>query len=145
MTTSTISLLSKPSGDDQIPLGTLAYFRERHRNRVYELVLNEFMASGLSQADLARRLGKRPDIVCRWLGSPGNWTLDTESDLLFAISGGEPEYAISYPLDNAPRNYANPVWLSPTAAPQAGEFNKIVFSDKLTQTTSSSETTNISV
>jgi hypothetical protein len=91
--------LSEPSGAERISEGTFAYFRARTRRRVYSLVVDEFERSKISQADLARRLGKGTDVVCRWLGSPGNWTLDTLSDLLFAISGAEPSYAgVRYPL-----------------------------------------------
>jgi hypothetical protein len=106
------SSLFKPKGDERISVGTLGYFQARNRNRLYETIIREFQNSGISQATLARRLGKRPDVVCRWLGSPGNWTLDTVSDLLFAISGGEPEYSIAYPLDRPSRNYTDPEWLS---------------------------------
>jgi hypothetical protein len=98
MRTSQTTGLSKPNGAERVPEGTLGYFRTRNRHRVYSLVIAEFQKSGLTQADLARRLGKGTDIVCRWLGSPGNWTLDTQSDLLFAISGAEAEYGIRYPL-----------------------------------------------
>ncbi len=101
----------RPEGDERIPLGTLGYMEARNRNRVYDLVIKEFMNSGLSQATLARRLGKRPDVVCRWLGSPGNWTLDTVSNLLFAISGAEASYSLAYPADEAARNYIGPEWL----------------------------------
>jgi hypothetical protein len=73
--------------------------------------MKEFRNSGLSQADLARRLGKRPDVVCRLLGGPGNWTLDTMSDLLFAISGAAPTFNVEYPLNNPQRNQIGPVWL----------------------------------
>jgi hypothetical protein len=61
--------------------------------------MEEFTKSGLSQADLARRLGKGTDIVCRLLGGPGNWTLDTLSDLMFAISGAAPVFSKDYPLN----------------------------------------------
>lgn len=107
-----ISSWSKPVGRDRIDQDILIYFRERHRGRVYDLVISEFERSGISQAELADRLGKGPDYICRLLGSPGNWTLDTESDLLFAISGGEVEYSMHYPLDQSPRNYCEPEWLS---------------------------------
>lgn len=102
----------KPEGGGRIPLGTLGYFRGRHRWRVYELVLSEFQKSKLSQADLARRMGKRPEVISRILGAPGNWGLDTVSDLLFAISGGEPAYEVAHPLDEAARNNTQPDWLS---------------------------------
>src|SRR4051812_21699790 len=93
--------LSEPKGSDRVPEGAFGYFRSRNKHRIFSLVIREFKRRGLSQADLARRLGKGTDIVCRWLGSPGNWTLDTLSDLLFAISGAEVRYGLAYPLANA--------------------------------------------
>jgi len=92
---------SKPTGDGRVPEWTLGYFRTRNKYRVYSLVIDELEKSGISQATLARRLGKGPDLVYRWLGSPGNWTLDTLSDFLFATSGAESGYSILYPLDTA--------------------------------------------
>jgi hypothetical protein len=96
--------LSKPAGRSRIELGTLGYFRARNRGRLYDLVVEEFEKAGISRAELADRLGKRPEVVSRLLGAPGNWTLDTVSDLLFAISGAEPDYGVRYPLDEPPRN-----------------------------------------
>lgn len=77
---------------------------------MYELVVSEFQKSRITKATLARRLGKRPEIISRLLGAPGNWTLNTVSDLLFAISGGEPEYGVRHPLREPPRNYIEPEW-----------------------------------
>jgi hypothetical protein len=98
MRTSRNTSLREPSGTSRVPEGTLAYFRTRNKHRMYSLVIGEFKRSGISQADLARRLGKGTDVLCRWLRSPGNWTLDTLSDLLFAISGAEPAHAVRHPL-----------------------------------------------
>ena len=105
------SVLSKPSGTNKIPIGALGYFRARNKHRMYDLVVKEFKRSGLTQADLARRLGLGTDRVCRLLGGPGNWTLDTASDLLFAISGAEPTYSLGYPLDRPASNRPLPEWL----------------------------------
>jgi hypothetical protein len=102
---------SKPTGADRIPIGTLGYFRARNKHRVYDLVVKEFKKAGISQADLARRLGLGTDRVCRMLGAPGNWTLDTASDLLFAISGAEPTYGLAYPLERPKSNWRAPDWL----------------------------------
>jgi hypothetical protein len=107
-----ISTLSKPNGAVPVPLGTLGYFRARNRWRLYEMVVSEFLTSGITKADLARRMGRRPEVISRILGAPGNWGLDTVSDLLFSISGAEPAYAIAYPLDNSPRNDVQPEWLT---------------------------------
>jgi hypothetical protein len=84
------------------------------------------MKSGISQADLARRLGKKPDRVCKMLAAPGNWTANTASDFLFAISGAEIKYGISYPLDEAPRNLTRPEWLdSPQIVSTNSAFIKL--------------------
>ena len=111
MNTSLTITLSKPEDSLIVPKGTFGYFRTRNKRRLYTLVMQEFKRSGLSQADLARRLGKKADVVCRWLAGPTNWTIDTVSDLLFAISGAEPTYGLSYPLEQPPRNDVRPRWL----------------------------------
>jgi hypothetical protein len=99
MPTSPISSQFKPVGRERINVGLLAYMRGRNRGNIYNSVIEEFERSGISRAVLASRLGKAPEVISRWLGSPGNWTLDTVSDLFFAISGGEPAYGVQYPLD----------------------------------------------
>ncbi len=98
MTTSQTFTLSEPKGTDKVPVGTFAYFRARLKQRVYNLVIREFKKSGLSQADLARRLGMPAPQLNRILRGPGNLTLDSVSDVLFAINGGEPGLSTEYPL-----------------------------------------------
>jgi hypothetical protein len=39
----------------------------------------------ITKAELARRIGRKPEQITRWLGSSGNWTLDTISDLLLGM------------------------------------------------------------
>jgi hypothetical protein len=51
-------------------------------------------------------MGRRPEVVTRLLGSPGNWTIATISDLLLAIAGEELDATSSNPLDKPPRNIA---------------------------------------
>lgn len=89
-----------PLSGSTIPLGKRAYFQERLKGRAYDLVVNEFlrqrdMDPTLTQATIARRLEKRPEQINRWLSGPGNWTLETLSDLLLAICGGEPSVGVS--------------------------------------------------
>lgn len=99
MTTSTtMPRPSKPRSRDKIPASQLAYIKTRTKLRMFELVHQELRKSGLTQAELAARLGKGTDRISRILGAPGNWTLDTASELLFAISGGTLDPAVSYPL-----------------------------------------------
>ena len=107
----TTSRLSKPQGRKRISDANLAYLQTRNRLRLFSLVNEEFQKSGLSQADLAARLGKGTDRICKLLGAPGNWTLDTASDLIFAITGGTLKYMVSHPLDKAKRNDTRPTWV----------------------------------
>ena len=123
----TVYTPSKPTGSEPVPSGTLAYFQVRNRQRLYELVLGEFLKSGITQADLARRLRKAPEIVCRLLGAPGNWGIDTVSDFLFAISGAEASFEISYPLDGNRRNYPHPDWvIGPVRYPSSLERGDVL-------------------
>ncbi|MGE8126042.1 helix-turn-helix domain-containing protein [Methylobacterium sp. NPDC080182] len=95
MTTLPTAWLSSldPRDDATIPQVCLVYLQERLRSRVYDAVMMEFekasIENALTQAKLARRLGRRPEQITRWLSSPGNWTLDTISNLLAAINGKE--------------------------------------------------------
>ena len=102
------SILSEVLTGDRIPLGTLSYFRERFRDRLYDLVLSEFhrraVERGMTKAEVARRIGRRPEQITRWFGAPGNWTLETVSDLLLAVAKAEPEVTL-LPLEGrAARN-----------------------------------------
>jgi hypothetical protein len=116
------SSLVEPAGEDQINDADLAYFAARNRRKIYSVVISEFKKSKLSQAQLGRRLGKRSDVICRWLSGPGNWTLDTVSNLMFGISGGELSYRVVYPLRTQAANYGTPDWinLSDSMHPRTG-------------------------
>jgi DNA-binding phage protein len=98
MTISRTTIFSEILSAERISDGALVYLRQRLRNRLHNLVLEEFIkrenAGTLTKADLARRIGKRPEQITRWLGVSGNWTLDTISDLLAAM-GGELEPAFT--------------------------------------------------
>ena len=70
-----------------IPEDKLAYFRRRLRLHLHEMVVGKFyQQETMTQRNLADRIGKTPDVVNRLLGAPGNWTLDTLSDLLIAMA-----------------------------------------------------------
>jgi hypothetical protein len=87
------SFVSDIVAGEAIPPEKLGYFRGRFSNQIHELVLELFMelerAGKITRAELARRLGKAPEQLTRWLGAPGNWTLDTTSDLFLGM-GYEP-------------------------------------------------------
>lgn len=100
--------LSEILEDKPIPIGKLSYFRERFRDHLYELVVEEFLkreAEGLKRADLARRIGRRPEQITRWLNSPGNWTLETVSDLVLAVCKAEPKVRLQPLSDRIVRNH----------------------------------------
>lgn len=71
-----------------LSLGHLGYFQGRLRNKLFSELLGLFFRKkeqGYTRADLARRLGRRPEQVTRWLAGPGNLKIDTLSDLLLAM------------------------------------------------------------
>jgi hypothetical protein len=113
MNTSQTGFLSEILAGGKISAAKLSYFRERLRNRIHQFLLREFMTrqqEGLTQADVARILGRRPEQINRWLGTPGNCTLDTVSDLLLAISKAELELNADPLEGRAARNYRAPEW-----------------------------------
>jgi len=92
-------MFSKAVGKEPISAGRLGYFRARLQNRLHEIVFEEFVrqekAFGLTRRALAARIGKKAEQITRWLGAPGNWTLDTVSDLLLAMNA-EPTFAVAH-------------------------------------------------
>lgn len=106
-------VLSKPTGEERLPNGVLEYINTRNRLRLFGVVQHEFLKSGITQTQIARRTGRTTAQISHLLGAPGNWTADTASTLIFAISGGVLEYAISNPLEAPPRNRRSPEWLDP--------------------------------
>ena len=98
MTTSqTTPFLSEVLSGETIPAGKLAYFRARLADRFYSLVLEKYIQmekeSGLTRAELARRIRRKPEQITRWFGSPGNWTIETISDLFLGM-GCEPALGV---------------------------------------------------
>lgn len=113
MTTFQTQFLSElAAGHDgpEIPAAKRAFFQERLRGRVFEFILNAFLKetkNGLNKAKLGRRIGKRPEVINRWLGSPSNLELDTISDLLLGIGALEPNISASSYLGRGPTNYSH--------------------------------------
>jgi len=94
-----------------IPEAKRVYFQTRLRNRLFSFILGKFVIEqkkGLSKAALARRIGKSPEVINRWLGAPSNLTLDTVSDLLLGISAEELTPEAESLLKQAPRNFCLP-------------------------------------
>lgn len=101
----------------------LAYFRARLRERWHELLVSEFLEergrSGITRAALAERIGRQPEQVTRWLKAPGNWTLDTISDLFLAL-GAEPQVGAVYISTLPVQNMRGPAWLEPESSHAEG-------------------------
>jgi len=85
--------------------------RARAKRRAYDMVLREFKKSGIKKAELARRLGVGADRVSKMLGGPGNWTISTVADLLFAISAAQPKWEFDLAFKNNRKNDTRPHWL----------------------------------
>jgi len=92
-TSATPSFLTEILEGKVIPARKLAYFRTQLRYALHDVVLQEFLRQEdkveINQADLARRIGRKPAQISRLLGAPGNWTINTVSDLLLGM-GIEP-------------------------------------------------------
>lgn len=143
MTTPQTSFLSEIENGEPIPVGKLSYLRERTRNLLYDFIVRKFIEAekqGLTQAELARRIGKRPEVVNRMLGSPGNWRIDTISDLLVGISAEELEPKSVSLLNRARRNQQHPEWLQECLSDSHSSRG---IDTKRLQTTTSGEDTNI--
>jgi hypothetical protein len=93
-----------------IPESKRVYFQRRLRDRFFDFIIGCFLreqANGLTKAKLARRIGKPPEVVNRWLAAPSNLTLDSISDLLLGICAEELEMNGHSVLNRLPTNYAH--------------------------------------
>ena len=81
--------LEKAISEDVIPAFWLGYFREAFRESVNDQFLELYQAAaaqkGLTKKDIARKLGRRPEQITRWLAAPNNLEIDTVSDLALAL------------------------------------------------------------
>lgn len=109
MSSSRIISPKELEGNDTLSLGTREYFRARLRNRLYNFIVSKYLArekaGTLNQRALAARIRRRPDVVNRLLAAPGNWTLDTVSDLLLGIGPEELEMSSRSVVNLPARNF----------------------------------------
>lgn len=122
--------LSDSAKSEAIPPQTLAYFQGRLRNRLFDYVLRKFLEkekTGLTKAKLARRIGRKPEVISRLLGAPGNWSLDTVSDLLLGIAEEELQTA-SQSIHQSIVNYHYRPWAENTKAREGDKRKQPVIS-----------------
>ena len=106
--------LSKPEKGTEIDPFDLAYVRGRNKNKAHSMLLEVFGQSGLTKAELARALKKKPEQITRLLAGPGNLTLNTLSDLVFALNGEFLSIQGVDELSKARSNCTAPNWLVAT-------------------------------
>jgi hypothetical protein len=76
-------------GSGRLSPGTMGYLCALTREAYFDYVhqkLAEAEAKGATRASIAARMGKSPSRLSKILGAPGNWTLDTITELLAAIA-----------------------------------------------------------
>jgi hypothetical protein len=103
-----------------IPESKRVYFQERFRGRIFDFLVGRFVReqkNGLTKAVLARRIGKPPEMINRWLGMPSNLTLDTMSDLLLGICAEELTPKSEPILDRSPQMQVTPIEDGPKTNP----------------------------
>jgi hypothetical protein len=106
------SALSEPQGDKPIDRFTLAYMAGLARDRIHEMVLSAFIESGLTKADLARRLDWDKSRVSKVINTSNNMTLETLGEVMFAIDGSCPAAARNWPLREHKVNLRGPEWFA---------------------------------
>jgi len=88
------------------------FFQQRQRNRLYEAVVkiveDAARLDGVRKKDIADRINSNPSQVSRWLSGPSNWTIDSISDVLWAV-GGELDFNFVRFANRAKQNRSHPV------------------------------------
>lgn len=83
----------------------------RLRSRLYTRVLETFDSQAslgkISKARLAKRLGKRPEQITRWLSGPNNFNADTVAMLLFGMGAELDPQVVS--MEGRKPNYRHPL------------------------------------
>lgn len=81
--------LDQVLSEQEIKKFWLGYFQERFREEIHQQLLEHYnhirASTNLSRTDLARKIGRRPEQVTRWLSAPTNLEADTISDMALAM------------------------------------------------------------
>jgi transcriptional regulator with XRE-family HTH domain len=93
-----------------------ALHAEINRNRVYDIIIEALeraaKENGVTQAQIAQTIGRKPSQVSAWLSGPSNWTLDTISDLVRAV-GASMDYKVVFDDDRVASNIMHPALTEP--------------------------------
>ena len=99
------------------------YYRQRLKNRVFNTLVSFFereaRLNGITKKDVAARLDRDPAQITRWLSSPGNLTLESISDILFALEAEAEPPEIVKLKDRRNANYMHPLVASIISEAQA--------------------------
>lgn len=104
----------------------LAFYRQRLKNRVFasiaQFFADEAKAGRATKKDIADVLGRDPAQITRWLNAPSNMTLETISDLLFAMDAEPGHMTIERFADKPKPNFVHrligqemPIWPTQSA------------------------------
>jgi hypothetical protein len=81
--------LDQALSEPEIKKFWLGYFQEGFREEIHQQLLEIFEAlrasSAFTRSDLARKIGRRPEQVTRWLSAPTNLEADTISDMALGM------------------------------------------------------------
>ena len=103
-----------PASSTNQPISTreIAYYNRRLQNAVFNEIVRAFVeevkAGRISRATLAKRIGKEPPQITRWLSGPSNLTLDTISTILLGMNAVL-DAKVVFSRDISVPNYAHPL------------------------------------
>ncbi len=103
-----------PASSTNQPISTreIAYCNRRLQNAVFNEIVKAFVkeakAGRTSRATLAKRIGKEPPQITRWLSGPANLTLNTISTILLGMNA-ELDAKVVFSRDISVPNYAHPL------------------------------------
>ena len=105
------------------------YYRQRMKNRFFTKIISFFAEeserTGITKKDLAILLKRDPGQISRLLSNPSNMTLETISDLLFALDAeAEPPRIVRFSERSKP-NYAHPLIARVTGANHVSNVRRI--------------------
>lgn len=131
---STPQMQKTPASSTNQPISArqIAYYNRRLQNVVFNEIIRAFVeevkAGRISRAALAKRIGKEPAQITRWLSGPANLTLNTISIILLGMDA-EMDAKVVFSREISVPNYAHPLVdalesiMSPTVSQNIEQVN----------------------